>query len=110
MEDKKDFPSVLYRYSTFSAYSFSSLINKTAWFANPRSFNDPFDCRFSILESSPKSFKMPAKLGVEIMVEIINACKKGEEDDSSKKYRYKLEKALTEIGVLCLSICNDNML
>src|SRR3990172_1850957 len=110
MEDKKDFPDVLYRYTTLSANSFSCLINKTVWFADPRSFNDPFDCRFSILESSPKSFKMPAKLGAEIMVEKFNACKKGEEYDSSKEYRYKLEKALNEIGVLCMSICNDNML
>ncbi len=110
MEDEKKIPDVLYRYSAFSENAISSLTNKTVWFANPRSFNDPFDCRFSILESSPKSFKMPAKLGAEIMVEKFNAYKKGEEYDSSKEYRYKLEKALTEIGVLCLSSSNDNML
>jgi hypothetical protein len=53
---------------------------------------------------------MPARLGAEIMVEKFDAFKKGEEYDSSKEYRYKLEKALTEIGVLCLSSSNDNML
>ena len=110
MGSEKNIPCVLYRYGTFSANSICSLINKTVWFADPRSFNDPFDCRFSILESSPKSFKMPAKLGAEVMVEKFNACKKGEEYDSSKEYRDKLEKALTEIGVLCLSSSNDNML
>lgn len=110
MKDEKKIPDVLYRYSAFSENAISSLTNKTVWFANPRSFNDPFDCRFSILESSPKSFKMPAKLGAEVMVEKINAYQKGKEYDSHKEYLYKLEKALTEIGVLCLSSSNDNML
>ena len=110
MEDKKKIPDVLYRYSAFSENAISGLTNKTVWFADPRSFNDPFDCRFSILESSPKSFKMPASIGVKIIEGVFNACKKGEDYDSSKEYRDKLEKALTEIGVLCLSSSNDNML
>ncbi|KHE93441.1 MAG: DUF2971 domain-containing protein [Candidatus Scalindua rubra] len=110
MKNKEIAPNVLYKYSAFSDDAISSLINKTVWFADPRSFNDPFDCRFDILESSPKSFKMPAKIGVEIMAEKFNACKKDEEYDSPKEYRNKLEKALTEIGVLCLSSSNDNML
>ncbi|MBT6050080.1 MAG: DUF2971 domain-containing protein [Candidatus Scalindua sp.] len=110
MENEKDIPSVLYKYSAFSANSIASLINKRIWFADPRSFNDPFDCCFSILGSSPKKLKMPASLGTEIMVEHFNANLKGEEYDSQKEYRYKLEKALIDIGVLCLSSSNDNML
>ncbi|MBS1257632.1 MAG: hypothetical protein MAG551_00676 [Candidatus Scalindua arabica] len=110
MNNKEEIPDVLYKYSTLSANSISSLINKTVWFADPRSFNDPFDCRFDILESLPKSFKMPAKIGVEIMAEKFNACKNAEENNTIKEYRKKLEKALTEIGVLCLAGSNDNML
>jgi len=110
MKNKEDIPSVLYKYSAFSANPISSLTNKTVWFADPRSFNDPFDCKFDIHNSSPKKFKMPARIGTEIMVEKFNACKKGEEYNSSQEYRYKLEKALSEIGVLCLAGSNNNML
>jgi hypothetical protein len=110
MKNKEEIPDVLCKYSTFSANSISGLINKAVWFADPRSFNDPFDCRFDILESLPKSFKMPAKIGIEIMAEKFNACKNGEEYNTIKEYRKKLEKALTEIGVLCLAGSNDNML
>lgn len=41
-----DQPSVtrLYKYSAFNAHSMASLVTEKLWFANPSTFNDPFDC------------------------------------------------------------------
>lgn len=43
-----DHPSVtrLYKYSAFNARAMASLVTEKLWFANPSTFNDPFDCVF----------------------------------------------------------------
>ena len=38
----------LYKYRSFSEKAISSLRDNTGWFAKPSSFNDPFDCAFSL--------------------------------------------------------------
>jgi len=42
----------LFKYLTYSNNLTTLLINNTLWFSDPNSFNDPFDCRYSI-DSDP---------------------------------------------------------
>lgn len=51
----------LYKYRAFNQYSLQLLINEIAWFAKPKTFNDPFDCGI-LLDNS----KMEESVGVAI--------------------------------------------
>lgn len=42
----------LFKYLTYNKNLTTLLINNTLWFSDPNSFNDPFDCRYSI-DSDP---------------------------------------------------------
>ncbi|MGJ1323675.1 DUF2971 domain-containing protein [Sphingobacterium faecium] len=38
----------IFKYSSFNKNTITALINNTLWFSDPGSFNDPFDCRYTI--------------------------------------------------------------
>lgn len=38
----------LFKYCSFNKNTITNLVNNTLWFSEPRSFNDPFDCRYTI--------------------------------------------------------------
>ena len=44
----------LYKYRVFNDYSIKSVSENSGWFARPSSFNDPFDCAFTIAEGEFK--------------------------------------------------------
>lgn len=41
-------PDFLYKYQPLSAYSLAAVVNNTVWLAQPRTFNDPFDCAITL--------------------------------------------------------------
>jgi hypothetical protein len=41
-------PCSLFKYRAFDRSALQSLIDNKVWLAIPKSFNDPFDCRFYI--------------------------------------------------------------
>lgn len=48
------FKDKLFRFRSFNQYSLLELNNKTLWFSNVRSFNDPFEFRFEVDLTLPK--------------------------------------------------------
>lgn len=99
-----EYPKMLYKYFSFNENSLRCLREQSLWFAAPFSFNDPFDCDFRILNSSPDRFTMPIGMGVDLLVENFQSWKdNGEGIDTFARYRQKLEAALRNIGVLCLT-------
>src|SRR5690606_17203495 len=49
----------LYKYSSFNKNLISLLTNNSLWFSDPNSFNDPFDCRYSI-DADPQDQEIAA--------------------------------------------------
>ena len=46
-----------YKYFTINQNLFNSLINNELFFANPRNFNDPFDCMPNYIASNAQQIK-----------------------------------------------------
>jgi hypothetical protein len=44
-------PKRVYKYRTDSAHSRKNLVQDTVWMASPFSFNDPYDCTFTVTEN-----------------------------------------------------------
>lgn len=45
----------IFKYFTFNKNTITALINNTLWFSAPGSFNDPFDCRYTI-DADPQDY------------------------------------------------------
>lgn len=105
----------LYKYRAFDAFSLSSLVDQTGWFATPVSFNDPFDCRITLADS-----KVAAD--VQLALEEIQARGASREIkpedygvlDSDREAFARAKAGIAEatesIGVFCLSELSDHIL
>jgi len=118
----------LYRYQPFNEYSKGIFIDNKLYFACPREFNDPFDCRalFSLRDIDEKDFRkflmglfekrcpnIPTDAIIQRADETI---KKGFHRDINwlrrheDKYREILDMEVSKLGVLCLSEKQDDIL
>ena len=92
----------LYKYREYNQYSLQSLINSTAWFAKPLSFNDPFDCNPNYSNQFTPSVRKE-------FIEILKA-KSGNDFDESyiETYIRETNRYINNSGILCLSgVCDD---
>ena len=83
----------LFKYRTFNKSSIESLINRTLWFAGPRTLNDPFECQLTYknaLEATWSKFKVS--------------------EESKKDIDNTLKKYLMEAGICSFSRTRKNQL
>jgi hypothetical protein len=115
LEDLKNnnLPSYLYKYKEFSEHSISNLINDTIWLSNPKDFNDPYDCTFTInldingnklIENNIESYPNDIK---KIILEKIELTKQHLEKKISIEKNIKYKKSLK---VFSLSENKDSIL
>ncbi|MGV8921279.1 MAG: DUF2971 domain-containing protein [Pseudomonas sp.] len=107
----------LYKYRAFNEFSLQMLINETAWFARPSSFNDPFDCGILIdeqkIEESIRSAikEAYARNGVDIAaIPQRDLETKKEDKEAFYEYRNSVYNLIQETGVFSLSEINDDIL
>ena len=103
-----EYPKVthLYKYYAYNEYSLSVLINKEIWVSKPESFNDPFDCRIDLEDSTDE------KLSKKLLGNISLDPKKF---DTVKHYASKGVNSLKEIwlkkaGIFSMSENCENIL
>lgn len=106
----------LYKYRPIDKHTMKILINNELWFASPKTFNDPFDCKFHYVYRSNRREDWLNWLDKQ---EIPNREKKlvrkmlDREMDTLEETiskRYNPEKLLDEIGVVSFSQCNNSIL
>ena len=107
----------LYKYLPISEHSITALRTRAFWFANPRSFNDPFDCALAVAEdglrdsvehalstitSSPRY--VPGSIPAERL--------KPDSHDAEAfaTFREGVGRVFEEMGLLCLTESCDNLL
>lgn len=123
MESEDLLPVRLYKYQSFTTQSLANLKNRTIWFSQPTSFNDPFDCSISLLtqpnadnlsqivkiysDRIPSSEKERyldenGQPTVEFVESIQNGLRNG--------FMERKQLMLNERGVSCFAERNDNLL
>jgi len=104
MPDSPTIPDVLYRYQALNANSITNLVNRTVWFADPRTFNDPFDCQLQLLMDPDRPTDEIPRVGHAIEDKL----------RSDPEIRRQLVRGLTDMiehaGVVCLSKMRDQTL
>ena len=115
-------PRVLYKYRACDRYNADILLCNQLRFARPKSFNDPFDCRFHIVfEGTPGEMKAFLLEGVaaknpewseERREAKVDAILRAEAYEQTKAdfSRLYVEKELERMEVLCLSQKRDDIL
>ncbi|HQQ74995.1 MAG TPA: DUF2971 domain-containing protein [Pseudomonadales bacterium] len=109
-------PDFLYKYRPLNAYSLASLLNNTMWLANPTTFNDPFDCAFSLDRGKYKQSVMHA-----ISVAMERADQGGfkpehlydvwpGDEDAFEQLRENIKKTIENIGICSFSATPNHML
>ena len=118
----------LYRYRPINEYTLSGLENNQFYFASPSDFNDPFDCKnlFTFEGSTDKDWRVFLKKSLSIKYpdikpdvidqEIIEVISSGEHRERQKLSLQSelwggiLKEISDELGVVCLSKKNDDIL
>ncbi|PKN33198.1 MAG: hypothetical protein CVU61_14370 [Deltaproteobacteria bacterium HGW-Deltaproteobacteria-19] len=106
----------LYKYRAFNIHSLSILINRKVWFANPNSFNDPFDCKipYSHKLTPNEAVEYARRIGLtEDIIATILDTSGNIQDEFIQKWIEALNKSeeeLKNIGVFTLSETNNNIL
>jgi len=113
------FPNIisLYKYRAFNQYSLQMLINEIAWFAKPKTFNDPFDCgilldNLKIKESVGVAIQDAyLKAGIDIASVAASDLEVSEADVKAYEiYREEIFEIFQNTGVLSLSEINTDIL
>jgi hypothetical protein len=109
--------SRLFKYSAPGARILRSLRTGAFWFANPRSFNDPFDCRIGV---APDSLQESVEHALRRLTSnpgyapgsIPPERWKADENDSAafEEFRQLLAGVTDNIGLLCLAEDSTNIL
>ncbi|MDR2061681.1 MAG: DUF2971 domain-containing protein [Acinetobacter sp.] len=110
--NKGNYPEVLYKYRTVEQLK-KILENNSFWFASPDSFNDPFDCSLSEVESYDLDDARAYFRSLRIKEDIIEQTIEMFQKNPSKLYDCvnKVKKTtLNNKGILALSSCNDDIL
>ncbi|MCS0436333.1 DUF2971 domain-containing protein [Vibrio diabolicus] len=110
--DRGNFPEVLYKYRTVDQLKMI-LDNFSFWFASPDTFNDPFDCSLSEVESydledAQSHFRL---LGItESNIEQALVMFQSHPEKLNALVAKAKNEAITQKGVLALSSTNDDIL
>jgi len=107
----------LYRYFPLSEYSLRSLETRAFWFSRPCNFNDPFDCALTLVddairESVHHALHALAQRGtLDVDALPTDAWEVRPEDIAAyKRYQEQMLGVTDEIGLMCLSEVNDDLL
>jgi hypothetical protein len=105
---------VLYKYCAVTENAIGALRTGAFWFANPRSFNDPYDCGITVAEDALEDSLRdtlatlisggrldPSSVAFQIMPEDVEAY---------KAFRQNLHKAFDNAGLFCLTEVPSNLL
>jgi hypothetical protein len=102
-----EYPKTIYRYQQFSALSLDALCNDKLYFSKPSAFNDPLDCKPSVVPDSDKKILRhilealtERRFEQEILVSL-KAAKIAEErgiDHAKKQARHEAEYAIKNIA------------
>ena len=111
---------ILYKYRPLNQHTVDSIFNNFLYFSKPSSFNDPFDCRFSVLiegkhyekvECAKELARLEGSTGRErkrtvreYLNDIIN-----KNIDYDEIYR-GIEKVNDKMSICCLSVIPDDLL
>ena len=90
---------MLYKYRSFDQNALSSLINRTLYFAEPMSLNDPYDCHIGIMTALKSVFSRDDIR--EIILGKLSEPKELECDP--EELLGNIEERLRGLGILCLS-------
>jgi len=114
-------PDKLYRYRSLDQHSMSELIHGEFYFASPKEFNDPYDCKnlFSFKGASDNDWRIflnrflevhqpelsvkERKQKIEIVIQSGEHRNKEKVADQAKEWGMILEKQSNTLGILCLS-------
>ncbi|EJG1695046.1 DUF2971 domain-containing protein [Vibrio parahaemolyticus] len=110
--DKGSYPEVLYKYRTIEQLEMI-LDNHSFWFASPNTFNDPFDCSLSEVDSYELGDARTHFLSIGIEERHVS-----KSIEMFQKDPLKLQELVTTIkdktinnkGILSLSACHDDIL
>lgn len=120
-------PKVLYKYRSWSEPNHRRLItHNEIFFASPRRFNDPFDCRvMTVVEGSKEQMKQyfdglikkyspdinREQRKKEVRERVRNHVKTRNDPEKREKYEDSLrEHTFNYFGIFSMSACNDNIL
>ena len=122
--NKEELPPILYKYRTWSnEHHKQMLTHNEIWFAEPQSFNDPFDCTIPVryedltvieriehfMKGLPKAF--PSQSGDENAQEAIQWAKMWDEPGTPGRFAEAKMKMLNEIyGMFTASSTRENIL
>lgn len=118
---KIETPNYLYKYRAVDSNSLAILKTKKIWYAQPGSFNDPYDCNISLCEKdfhqgwlTILAMKATHESNIKVLHSIITepmALELWSKSQSSYKFLKDIMfKQLQSIGILSLSTRNDLML
>lgn len=97
-----DRPSHLYKYKSFSVESLDLLISDTLFFADPSTFNDPLDCKPSVMDDIND-----IEVLKEILYRLIIQKSTKELNEAAKKIKYTGPRTLEKINILGDMEAND---
>lgn len=112
--ETNEFPELLYKYRDFGPRVDDIIINSEFYFAQPKSFNDPFDCNLSYkedynfleLKEWKKDFK---KRNPNISVKQNNYILKNKASELMLIIKNSKKELLNHIGILSLSKTNESI-
>lgn len=116
MQATKNESTYLYKYRPIDKHTMKILINNELWFASPKTFNDPFDCKFDYVYQSDRredwlawleEQEVPKKEKRRFLKILEN---KGNELEALANEYFNPDKLIDAIGVVSFSQCNDSIL
>lgn len=97
MIKKRKMPQHLYKYRNDCQITENMLIEHTLWFADPTTFNDPFDCKVNFVSSEASKRQWMKRNGID--APLVNV-----------DFKSYIDSGLSMIGVLSLTQEYDNVL
>lgn len=106
----------LYKYRPFNEHSLSIIKTRKVWFANPESFNDPFDCKIPLdhMLTPDKAMAYGRKIGIpEEKLSLVLTSTGEVQEGFKQKWKeilLKTDEELKDVGVFTLSELDNNIL
>lgn len=112
----KSVPKFIFHYTNVNKHLYESLLNSELWFATPKSFNDPFDCKYD--NQTPWNEELVRKhvcetishTGEQVDPEDVVRSFKAEPDLFSKYVSDRIKEVTSGQGVFCCSESAINVL
>jgi len=116
MIKEKQIPRYIFKYTKISKNLYESLLNSELWFATPKSFNDPFDCKYDNQTSWNEElvrnhvYETISHTGEQVDPEDVVRSFKAKPDLFSKFVSDRIKEVTNSKGVFCCSESAINVL